>query len=211
MSTVAADRRTDPPRLRPVRTRVRVAWLLAGVLLIAGSALGFGVVAQQLADRRPVVVLGRPLERGSVVAASDLAVAQVAADASVSILPARDSGQLVGRVLLTSLPAGSLMTPDLLGPAGLELRAGSRIVGIELGPGGYPTSTLAAGDAVSVVRTDSSGALLTDDAVVLGLEPTAEGATTMLVSVVVDTATATRVASAAAQGDVRLLLHGAGR
>jgi hypothetical protein len=164
---------------------VHLAWLLAGVLLIAGSALGF--------------------------AAGDLAVAQVAADAGVALVPASDSEQLVGRVLLTSLPAGALVTPDVLGPATLDLDAGSRTVGLELEPGGYPTSALAAGDAVSVVRTNGAGTVLTDDAVVLGLEPAAEGATTMLVSVVVDVASAPRVAAAAAQGEARLLLHGAGR
>jgi hypothetical protein len=186
-------------------------WLLAGILLIAGSALGFGVVAQRLAERRPVVVLNRPLARGSVVAQGDLAVAQVAADPGVALVTADDSDELVGRALLTSLPAGALMTTDLLGPPGLQVDADSRTVGLELEPGGYPTSALAAGDTVSVVLTTDSGTVLTDDAVVLESAPAVEGVPTMLVSVVVDAAAAPRVAAAAAQGEARLLLHGAAR
>lgn len=211
MQTIAADQEPAPLRLHATRRRVRIVWLLAGVLLIAGSALGFGVLAQQLAERRPVVVLSRPLPRGSVVAPADLAVAQVAADPGVALVPAGDSGELVGRVLLTSLPAGALVTTDLLGPPGLAFDTGSRTVGLELEPGGYPTPALAAGDPVSVVLTTDSGTVLTDDAVVLDFAPAIEGASTMLVSIVVDAASAPRIAAAAAQDQARLLLHGAGR
>lgn len=211
MSAIAADRDSAALRLSPTRRRVRTAWLLAGILLIAGSALGFGVVAQRLAERHPVVVLNRPLTRGSVITQDDLAVAQVAADPSVALVTTDDIDGLLGRVLLTSLPAGALMTSDLLGPPGLVVDADSRTVGLELEPGGYPTSALAAGDAVSVVLTKDSGTVLADRAVVLESAPAVEGASTMLVSVVVDAAAAPRVAAAAAQGQARLLLHGAGR
>jgi len=211
VSAIAADHDPAPLRLSATRRRVRTVWLLAGILLIAGSALGFGVVAQRLAERRPVVVLNRPLARGSVVAQGDLAVAQVAADPGVELVTADDSDELVERALLTSLPAGALMTTDLLGPPGLQVDADSRTVGLELEPGGYPTSALAAGDTVSVVLTTDSGTVLTDDAVVLESAPAVEGVPTMLVSVVVDAAAAPRVAAAAAQGEARLLLHGAAR
>ena len=93
----------------------------------------------------------------------------------------------------------------------MRFDAGSRTVGLELEPGGYPTTTLATGDAVSVVLTSGSGSVLTDDAVVLEAAPAVEGATTMLVSLVVDGEAAPRVAAAAGQDQVRLLLHGAGR
>lgn len=211
VSTVAAEREPAALRLHPTRRRARVVWSLAGVLLIAGCALGFGVLAQQLADRDPIVVLGRPLPRGGVITAADLAVAQVAADAGVAVVPASDSADLVGRALLTSLPAGALLHDDLLAPAGLQFDATSRTVGLELAPGGYPTTALAAGDVVSVVLTSGSGSVLTDDAVVAQATPAAEGATTLLVSIVVDGDAAPRVAAAAGQDQVRLVLHGAGR
>jgi SAF domain len=210
VSAIAADRERAL-RLTAPRQRVRLAWMLAGVVLIAGSALGFGVVAQQMAQRRPVVVISRPLPRGAVVTSADLAVAQVAADPGVALVPAGRSGDLVGRTLLTSLPAGALVTTELLGPAGLKFDDGSRTVGLELEPGGYPTPALSAGDRVSVVLTTDSGTVLTDDAVVLDFAPAVEETSTMLASIVVDAAAAPRVAAAAAQDQARLLLHGAGR
>lgn len=210
MTTTAAERVATPSRLHTARTRGRLVWSLAGVLLITGCALGFGVIAQHLADRHPVVVLGRPLERGHVVGQDDLAVAQVAADDGVALVAAADSATLVGRVLLTSLPAGALLTTDLLGPTDLEFDSDSRTIGLQLEPGGYPTSALATGDTVSVVDTGGAGTVLTDDAVVAAVTPPVDGATTLLVSVVVDDASAPRVAAAAGQDRVRLLLHGAG-
>jgi hypothetical protein len=211
VATISAQPRSGPLRLDTRRRRVQLVWLLAGVLLIAGSALAFGVVAQRLADRHPVVVLGRPLARGSVVTAADLAVAHVAADPGVALVPADQSRQLVGHVLLASLPAGSLLTTDLVGSTGLAVTPASRTIGLELEPGGYPTPALAAGDRVSVVLTSGSGTVLTDDAMVLDASPAIEGGSSLLVSVVVDAESAPRVAAAAAQGQARLLLHGAVR
>ena len=211
MTTTTAERAATSPRLHTTRSRGRLVLSLAGVLLITGCALGFGVVAQHLADRQPVVVLGRPLERGHVVRPDDLAVAQVAADDGVPLVAAADSPALVGRALMASLPAGALLTTDLLGPAGLEFDRDARTIGLELEPGGYPTRALAAGDAVSVVDTSGSGKVLTDDAVIAAVTPPVDGATTLLVSVVVDHASAPRVAAAAGQERVRLLLHGAGQ
>lgn len=210
-STMTADPDTAAVRLHPTRRRARLVWTLAGILLVTGCALGFGVVAQRLADRAPVVVLGRPLPRGSVIAPADLAVAQVAADAGVALVAAADGDALVGRALLATLPAGALLTPDLLGPAELAFDDDARTVGLELGPGGYPTAALATGDVVSVVDTSGSGTVLTDEAVVVEAVPAMEGATTLLVSLLVDAADAPRVAATAGQDQVRLLLHGAGR
>ena len=211
LTTTATERVSASSRLHTTRSRGRLVWSLAGVLLIAACALGFGLVAQQLADRQPVVVLGRPLERGHIVGRDDLAVAQVAADAGVALVAATDSDALVGRVLLTSLPAGALLTTDLLGPDGIAFDGASRTIGLELEPGGYPTSALATGDAVSLVDTSGSGTVLTDNAVIASAAPPVEGATTLLVSVVVDEATAPGVAAAAGQDHVRLLLHGAAK
>lgn len=203
--------RAAPPRLHTVQGRGRLLWSLAGVLLIAGSALGFGIVAQRLAHREPVVVLNRPLARGHVLAADDLAVTQVAADAGVALVPAGDSQQLVGRALLTSLPAGALMTPDLLAPGSLAVAGDARMLGLELEPGAYPTASLAAGDRVTVVDAGGAGSVLTDDGVVVSAGPAMEGAATLLVSIMVGVEDAPRVAAAAGQDRVRLLLHGAGR
>lgn len=217
VSTLKAGSTTDPgtddaahlaaghPHRRP-----QLSWIVVGVLLVCGSALAFGVVAQQLSRRAAVVTLARPLERGHVVGPADLAVARVAADPGVPLVPAGRAPDLVGRALAVDLPAGALLTADLLGPADLEIGPESRTVGLSLAPGEYPVPTLAPGDAVTVVDTAGAGTVVADDARVLDSGPEAEGAATLLVSVVVDVDDAARIAAAAAQGNVRLVLHGRG-
>lgn len=185
--------------------------VLVGVLLVVGCALAFGVLAQRLADQRPVLVLARPLERGAVLTAADLAVAQVSADTSVRTVAPDGRAQLVGNTLLTPLPAGSLITPELVAPGAIDLGRDARTVGLALEPGGYPVASLAAGDTVSVVATADGGTVLDDAGVVLAVEPAVEGSTTLLVSVVVDRTAATPITAAAAADQVRLVLHGAGR
>jgi hypothetical protein len=209
----ALDRRPDDatittPRLGASRRRVQLPAVLIGVLLIAGGALAFGLVADRLSDRQPVLVLARPVERGAVLADADLAIAQVAADAGVQVTPPSARRTIVGRTLLTPLPAGAVVTADLVGAAAIDLGAGARTVGLALEPGGYPTSALAPGDLVGIVATDGAGSVLDDRATVVAVEPVVEGSATLLVSVVVRADAATAVTAAAARDGVRLVLRG---
>ena len=197
--------------LPPVRRRVQVPVLLGGLLLVIGSALGFGLLAQHLTDTQPVLVLARPVERGTILTDADLAIAQINADAGVRVTPAGQRDTLVGRTLLTSLPAGSPLTSDLVGPTAIDVGPATRTVGLALEPGGYPTSSLSPGDVVSVVATTGRGNVLDDDAVVLASDAAVEGAATRLISVVVDSSAAAAISSAAARDQVRLVLHGAAR
>lgn len=202
---------TDPLRLTAARRRFHTPTVLAGVLLVTGCALGFGVVAQQLTDDRAVLVLARPVARGAVLSDADLAVAQLPADTTIRVLPADDRQRLLGRTLLTSLPAGSLVTGDLVAAGAVDLGPTSRTVGLLLEPGGYPTSSLAPGDTVSVIDATGGGTVLDDTAVVLSAEAAVDGAATRLVSIVVDAGSAAPIAAAAAEDRVRLVLNGARR
>jgi hypothetical protein len=202
---------TDTVRLAPARRPWHVPTLLGGVLLVVGCALAFGVLAQHLTDHRAVVVLGRPVDRGTVLSDGDLAVAQISSDASIRTVPAEQRRRLLGRSLLATLPAGSVVTEDLVAAGAIDVGPGSRMIGLLLEPGGYPTSSLAAGDAVSVIDTSGRGAVLDDHAVVVSVEATVDGAATRLVSIVVDQASAPAITAAAAQDRVGLLLHGGGR
>jgi Flp pilus assembly protein CpaB len=188
-----------------------VPTLLTGVLLVVGCALAFGVLAQNLTDTRAVLVLARPVARGTVLSDADLAVAQVPADTAVRVVRADDRQRLLGRTLLLSLPAGTTLTAELVTAGAVDIGPTSRTVGLLLEPGGYPTSSLAPGDIVSVVDTGGAGDVLDDHAVVLSTETTVDGAATRLVSIVVDARSAAAITAAAAQDRVRLLLHGAGR
>jgi hypothetical protein len=188
-----------------------VPTLLAGLLLVVGCALGFAVLTQTLSEQRPVVVLSRPVARGTVLTAADLAVAQITADSTVATLPADEHTRLLDRTLLTSLPAGAIVTPDLVTAASVDIGPSARTVGLLLDPGGYPTSELAPGDRVTIVDTGGAGSVLAEDAVVVAIDPIVDGSATRLVSIVVDARSATAVGTAAAHDRARLLLHGAGR
>jgi hypothetical protein len=188
-----------------------VPTLLAGTLLVLGCALGFAVLTETLSEQRPVVVLSRPVARGTTLTEADLAVAQITADSTIATLPADQRTRLLDRVLLTSLPAGALVTPDLVTTASVDVGPSARTVGLLLDPGGYPTSELAAGDQVTVVDTGGAGRVLAEDAVVVRTETVVDGSATRLVSLVVDAAAATAVSTAAAHDRARLLLHGAAR
>ncbi|HEX6257253.1 MAG TPA: SAF domain-containing protein [Euzebyales bacterium] len=202
--------REPTPRIAPARRRVHVPTLLAGLLLVVGCALGFAVLTQTLSEQRPVVALSRPVARGTVLTEADLAVAQVTADSTIATLPADDRARLLGRTLLTSLPAGAVVTPDLVTAASVDIGPSARTVGLLLDPGGYPTSTLAPGDQVTIVDTGGAGRVLAEDAVVARVESVVDGSATRLVSIVVGAQSATAVTTAAAQDRARLLLHGAG-
>lgn len=196
------------PRLGASRRRVHVPGVLVGVLLIAGCALAFGVVADHLSERQPVLVLARPVDRGTVLTDADVTTAQVAADPGVQIAAPSARDRIVGRTLLTPLAAGAVLTPDLVGPTAVDLGAGTRTVGLALEPGGYPTSALAPGDLVGVVATDGGGTVLDDRATVVAVEPVVEGSATRLVSVVVRADAAAGITAAAARDGVRLVLRG---
>lgn len=206
-----ADVGREQLRVPPTRRRMHLPTVLLGVLLVAGCALGFGVLAQHLTDQRAVLVLARPLERGAVLTDADLAVAQLSADAAVRTVAPDDNGQLLGNTLLTALPEGSLLTPDLVAPGTVDLGPDARTVGLALDPGEYPIASLRAGDTVSVVAAVQGGTVLDDDAIVLAVEPAVEGSATLLVSVVVDVDMAAPITAAAAADQVRLVLRGAGR
>lgn len=199
----------DGHGLPPVRRRVHVPALVGGLLLVVGSALAFGLLAQQLRATRPVLVLAQPADRGTVLTTAHLGVAEINADAALTATPADQRDALVGGTLMTSLPAGAPVSEDLVLPSVVDPGPATRTVGLALDPGGYPTTTLTAGDVVSVVATSGRGNVLDERAVVLAVEATMEGSATQLVSVAVDTPAAAGVAAAAARDQVRLVLHGA--
>lgn len=197
-------------RVRPLRRGIHMPMIVVGLLLVVGCALAFGVLAQRLADQQPALVLARPLERGAVLTDADLAVAQLSTATALGAVAPQDRGQLVGHTLRVALPAGALVTPELVAPGAVDLGPDARTVGLALEPGAYPVAALAAGDTVSVISTARDGMLL-DNGVVLAVEPAIEGSSTLLVSVVVDDVMAAPIAAAAAADEIRLVLHGAGR
>lgn len=196
-----------PPR--PAGRRVQVPWLVLGLLLVAGSALGFATWAGGLDERVEVLVAARPLDAGATLGPGDLATASVGADASVALLGAEEADRVVGRRLVAPVAQGTLLQEGLLA-SGAAVAEGTAVVGLALAPGAVPTSTLGVGDRVAVVAGPGpegrGGAEELATAEVFAVEDTGDGVGTRVVSLALPAADAPAVAGAADR--VRLLLLG---
>ena len=195
------------PRLR----RKSPPAVVLGVLLIAVCAFGIGAWALNVGHRTQVLVVARPVQAGSVISASDLTTAGVAADHSVSGIPASAAGQVIGKVASDNLVPGALLLRAEVG-GGPSVPSGSSVVGLDLKPGMFPTA-LEPGDSVAVVSTPSQapssngGVVIVSKATVFSSRASSDGIST-LVSVVVPSGQASAVAAAGAQGSVSLVLNG---
>ena len=201
---------TDEPA-GGARGSVRWGGVLAGLLLAllgAGGALWLGSGRTQMVD---VVALARAVDRGQVIEAGDLAVVRVAADGGQVRLasPAAARVALVGHQALIDLPAGTLLTPELVGSVAGP--AGTVTLGVTVDPAGLPSSGLRPGDLVDVVGVDpvSKAPVTLASTVTVTEVRRASGATgdgTTVVYLAVDAQVAPQVAAAAAQDPgVRLL------
>lgn len=147
---------SDRPRRTGVPTgRRRRRWphLFVGLLLVVACAAGVVVLSQGLSDRRPVLVLARPVVAGQVLTAVDVKQARVAADASVAVMDADRLPEVVGSTAAVDLRAGSLVTEAVLGPAEVPA-AGESVVALGVKPGRYPPR-LRSGASVRVVPVAS--------------------------------------------------------
>lgn len=105
-----------PPLTRAAAGAVRSRpHLLVGVLLVVGCALVFYLVALRADTRSPVLVLTHDVAAGQTLQASDLAVAKVAADGSVAVIPDSDRATVIGQILTAPGHAQQLLTRAMLG------------------------------------------------------------------------------------------------
>lgn len=145
--------RPEPPAAGVVRRR-QVRWVVAGVLLVIGSALVFATIWARAGSESRVLVLTHSVDAGHVLVSSDLRSANVSTGQGVATVLATSESSVVGRTTAVPLTAGSLLNPDALG-AGRALRSGEAMVGLALKPGTFPSS-LAPGDHVRIVDTTAA-------------------------------------------------------
>jgi hypothetical protein len=145
---------TSPDRLSADRRRGRRQGALLAVLLMLAGAAGAVYLASAGQPRIDVVALARPLARGDVVQAGDLATVRVAVDGGRVRLatPASAVKDIVGKAALVDLPAGTLLSPELVSAATPPL--GEATVGIRLPVEALPSPALRSGEWVRIVRTD---------------------------------------------------------
>ncbi len=140
-----ASLRGLPRRRRPAMIALAVAMAAAGVVMSAA--------VYQRADRQvAVVMVTRPVAVGAVIAAADLAPADVTVGAGIKVVPAAQIGQVSGEVAAVTLRPSTLLAPSelttLQPPApGLELVAAAAK------PYALPASGLMPGDHLLVAAT----------------------------------------------------------
>lgn len=191
----------------PPRT-IRTPWIVLGVLVMAGSALGFGLWASSLDERTPALVAARTIDAGSVVTAEDVREADVSGT-GVAFVPADRASVVLGRVATSDIPEGALLHPEAFSDV-LGIDEGNAVVGVALQPGAVPTPQLRVGDRVNVVAvggTDPSapkGVLAT--AQVFAVEILDDSTRTAVVSLEVPAGDSAPVAEAAGDDRLRLVL-----
>lgn len=202
----------------PVLRRRQVPWIVAGVVLVVGCALAFGLASIRAAGDEQVLAVARPVPAGQVLQAADFRVVRVAPSAGVRPVVVTAEAGMVGRPAAVALVPGTLLTPADVGtpPPGI---AGMAVVAMALKAGAYPPS-LGAGARVEVVPvgTNTSGAaapvtgqLRPVQAVVVDVEAAPGGSSVdAVVSLQVDPADAAEVAQLGAAGQAVLVQLPAG-
>lgn len=202
--------------LEPARRRFRLPEVAVGVVVVLGFALGAVLWQLNATQKDPVLAAAHDVARGDVIEADDLSVVYVSSDDPIAHLSRAQSSRVVGRVALSDIQAGALLTPGSVsdGPA---VQPGEGVVGLALEPGQVPTSRLRAGDLVNVVAGTPAGGdtdaaeggepVLVERAEVFAIEElTASGR--LFVSLKMRETDANEVAAAAERGPVRLVMVG---
>jgi hypothetical protein len=194
----------DAPGRRPGLGRMiapAVALLMVGAFLLG----------RWFADRGEVVVwqVTHPIPAGKAVTGADLRRGTVAKAVADGALPATVDPD--GRVARAPIPAGALLTTDVLTRGPALPSQGEALVGVALAPGAAPADGLAAGDLVRVVRLpvtaeevrrSGGGRLVLPAAAVWAARPGKDGATIVTLRVAVESAD--HIAGLSARGAVAL-------
>jgi len=197
-----------------VPQRRQLPYLLMGVLLVLGCTVGGAVVAAQVGDQEPVLVLARPVTVGQVLSEHDLREVSVSSDRAMTFVPVRARGAVLGRPVAYSLPAGILLTQDVLGPSRVP-PAGEAVAALGLKAGQFPPEVQSGSRVTIVVAPDKNGAATQAEtsawsATVTDVRSDAAGQTAVL-SLLMAEADAREVAAVAADRIGVVTVHGDGR
>lgn len=144
----------EPGSPAVVRTaRRRVPELAVGVVLVGLGAIGALMLAGREAPRVPVLVWANDVARGQVVTAGDLRAASIDSDVPVDIVNVAAAADVVGRTVAFDANAGGFVSAAVLDDRAV-IPPDFAVVGLRLGAGRYPVSTLAAGDVVDLLATE---------------------------------------------------------
>lgn len=203
---------TQPPA--SLRRRRQVPWIVAGVLLVVGCALAFGVASVRASHGETVLAVAQPVSAGQVVQANDLRAVRMSPLNGVQPVLLSNERSVVGHPAAVGLVPGTLLT---LADVGMSSpgSAGSDVVAMALKAGGFPPS-LGPGESVEVVPVVGSsssgstspvaGQVDLVRAVVVGIEAEPAGSSAAaVVSLQVSSSDASVVAALGAAGDAVLV------
>ena len=191
-------------------------------LAVFASIAAFVTIYSSADHEVTVLIVAHSIQRGQLFTSSDLSQTEASISSGVTPIPVTDASQLSGKRASVTLPAGSLLTPADVS-SGEQIAAGYAVVGLSLKDGQLPSGGVVVGDDVMVVQTASPGTpvsvagdatsdggtgVLVPDATVYGIAlPSASSSSdSQLVSVEVASTVSAAVATAAAAGQVSLVL-----
>ena len=185
-----------------------------GGLLVVVCVLVYAYGAVRLGDRVQVLAVARPDPAGQAISAGDLLDVSAAQDPKVPLIPAVQTGQVVGRTAVVPLLPGTLLTPALLGDPAFP-PPGSVTASVAVKPGQYPQGLSAGARVDAYVSANASGLEVPAGspsaadaaperlaAVVLGVDLAGDGQGATVITLLLDAADAAGLAAAPAGGVV---------
>lgn len=191
------------------RAKARIPEVLVGTLLVAVFALAGAWFYSTSTERTGYVALRQEVDKGALISRQDLTVFEVSSDSPIRGIAGEDLGSVVGKLALSDMAAGTLVTPDQFLEKAL-IAPGDGVVGLELLPGEFPTFSLRPGDRVRVIVVPPDGSVDPESIVVVAedvevIEVVETGGRDRFVSLTLPTALADVVTVADSQSRVRLV------
>jgi hypothetical protein len=184
-----------------------------GGLLVIVCVLAYAYGAVRLGDRIQVLAVARAVAAGQAISAADLTQVSAARDPNVPLIPASQAPQVIGRTAVVPLLPGTLLTPALVGDAAFP-PVGKVTASVALKPGQYPQGLAAGARVAAYVSTNPSGGAGQTatsgsstssastparlSAVVLAVDLAGDGQGATVITLLVDSADAARLAAAPA-------------
>lgn len=195
----------------PPKMRRRPAMIALSIACIAVGGMASAWAWQATSDTNTVLTVSDTVLRGEVITREDLVRVQVGTDLAITAVPADQIEAVVGRTAVLDIAEGSVLTADQFADEVFPT-AGNSIVGVSLTAGLLPAGQVGVGDKVRVVTTGDNvdgsdeGTEEAVDGIIRNISADDVTGNT-LANVEISGDDAVRVASAAATGNVALILE----
>ena len=211
--TRSNDQQTTAPAV-DLRRRRSTPHMLLGTVLVVACALAFAVTGLRVDTRIGVLATTRAVSAGQVLTDADLMVVHVVPDPVQGTVAQSQRSAVLGHSVRLPLAAHTLLSHDMLGPAGWP-PAGQSLVAVSVKPGHSPAGLTAGTQVIVLVVPTSSEtnsastnpAVLQTSATVYAIG-TADSGGAIVVSLMATADDAKRIASA--PGDAVLVVQGGG-